>query len=291
MKKKQCFGDALVGIFCYVFMIICGLAMILPIMNLLAKSISSPQAVTSGAVGIFPVGFQLQSLQSVLSSMNFIGALKNSAIVTLCGTVIAIILMALTAFPLSKRNLWGMKPILMLFVFTMMFSGGLIPTYLLIRNLKLYNTLWALILPNALNVYNMLIIKNYFENIPASIEESAKIDGANNLIIFFKIILPLSKPVLATISLFTMVALWNSYFDALVYIDKPALKTLQLYMSDVIMEAEQDLNSVSMDDLMNTSSEGVRCATIIASTLPIVLVYPFMQKYFVKGIMIGSVKG
>lgn len=291
MKKKQCFGDALVGIFCYVFMIICGLAMILPIMNLLAKSISSPQAVTSGAVGIFPVGFQLQSLQSVLSSMNFIGALKNSVIVTLCGTVIAIILMALTAFPLSKRNLWGMKPILMLFVFTMMFSGGLIPTYLLIRNLKLYNTLWALILPNALNVYNMLIIKNYFENIPASIEESAKIDGANNLIIFFKIILPLSKPVLATISLFTMVALWNSYFDALVYIDKPALKTLQLYMSDVIMEAEQDLNSVSMDDLMNTSSEGVRCATIIASTLPIVLVYPFMQKYFVKGIMIGSVKG
>lgn len=260
-------------------------------MNLLAKSISSPQAVTSGAVGIFPVGFQLQSLQSVLSSMNFIGALKNSVIVTLCGTVIAIILMALTAFPLSKRNLWGMKPILMLFVFTMMFSGGLIPTYLLIRNLKLYNTLWALILPNALNVYNMLIIKNYFENIPASIEESAKIDGANNLIIFFKIILPLSKPVLATISLFTMVALWNSYFDALVYIDKPALKTLQLYMSDVIMEAEQDLNSVSMDDLMNTSSEGVRCATIIASTLPIVLVYPFMQKYFVKGIMIGSVKG
>ena len=291
MKKKQCFGDALVGIFCYVFMIICGLAMILPIMNLLAKSISSPQAVTSGAVGIFPVGFQLQSLQSVLSSMNFIGALKNSVIVTLCGTVIAIILMALTAFPLSKRNLWGMKPILMLFVFTMMFSGGLIPTYLLIRNLKLYNTLWALILPNALNVYNMLIIKNYFENIPASIEESAKINGANNLIIFFKIILPLSKPVLATISLFTMVALWNSYFDALVYIDKPALKTLQLYMSDVIMEAEQDLNSVSMDDLMNTSSEGVRCATIIASTLPIVLVYPFMQKYFVKGIMIGSVKG
>lgn len=291
MKKKQCFGDALVGIFCYVFMIICGLVTILPIMNLLAKSISSPQAVTSGAVGIFPVGFQLQSLQSVLSSMNFIGALKNSVIVTLCGTVIAIILMALTAFPLSKRNLWGMKPILMLFVFTMMFSGGLIPTYLLIRNLKLYNTLWALILPNALNVYNMLIIKNYFENIPASIEESAKIDGANNLIIFFKIILPLSKPVLATISLFTMVALWNSYFDALVYIDKPALKTLQVYMSDVIMEAEQDLNSVSMDDLMNTSSEGVRCATIIASTLPIVLVYPFMQKYFVKGIMIGSVKG
>ena len=291
MKKKQCFGDALVGIFCYVFMIICGLVTILPIMNLLAKSISSPQAVTSGAVGIFPVGFQLQSLQSVLSSMNFIGALKNSVIVTLCGTVIAIILMALTAFPLSKRNLWGMKPILMLFVFTMMFSGGLIPTYLLIRNLKLYNTLFALILPNALNVYNMLIIKNYFENIPASIEESAKIDGANNLIIFFKIILPLSKPVLATISLFTMVALWNSYFDALVYIDKPALKTLQLYMSDVIMEAEQDLNSVSMDDLMNTSSEGVRCATIIASTLPIVLVYPFMQKYFVKGIMIGSVKG
>ena len=122
MKKKQCFGDAWVGIFCYVFMIICGLVTILPIMNLLAKSISSPQAVTSGAVGIFPVGFQLQSLQSVLSSMNFIGALKNSVIVTLCGTVIAIILMALTAFPLSKRNLWGMKPILMLFVFTMMFS-------------------------------------------------------------------------------------------------------------------------------------------------------------------------
>ena len=289
--KKMRFEDTLVGIFCYAFMIICGLVTILPVMNLLAKSVSMPQAVTSGSVGIIPVGFQLQSLGSVLSSMNFLRALKNSVTVTALGTVIAIIITALTAFPLSKRHLWGMKPVLMLFVFTMMFSGGLIPTYLLIRNLKLYNSLWSLMLPNALNVYNMLIIKNYFENIPASIEESAKIDGANNLTIFFRMILPLSKPVLATISLFTMVALWNSYFDALIYIDKPALKTLQLYMSDVIMEAEQDLNSVSIDDLMNVSPEGVRCATIIASTLPIVLVYPFLQKYFVKGIMIGSVKG
>lgn len=291
MRFKMKFEDKAVTAIAYTFMIFCALVTIIPVLNLFAKAVSSPAAVTAGKVNILPVGFQLETLKDVIISEKFTTAAGNSVFITIIGTLIALFINALTAYPLSKKNLAGMKFMMMLFVFTMMFSGGLIPTYLLIKNLHLYNTHWALILPSALSVYNMLIIKNYYESIPDSIEESARIDGAGNFTIFLKFILPLSKPVLATICLFTMVAYWNNYFNALMYIDKTALKTLQLYMSEIILEAQQDATNASVDDLMNISGEGVRCATVIAATLPIVIVYPFLQKYFIKGIMIGSVKG
>lgn len=291
MKSRSDFEDKAVTAIAYIFMIFCALVTVIPVLNLFAKAVSSPMAVTAGKVNILPVGFQLETLKGVVASEKFTSAAGNSVFITIVGTFIALFINALTAYPLSKKNLAGMKYILLLFVFTMMFSGGLIPTYLLIRNLHLYNTRWALILPSALSVYNMLIIKNYYESIPDSIEESARIDGAGNFTIFLRFILPLSKPVLATICLFTMVFYWNNYFDVLMYIDKTALKTLQLYMAEIILEAQQDANNATADDLMNISGEGVRCATVIAATLPIVIIYPFLQKYFIKGIMIGSVKG
>lgn len=224
-------------------------------------------------------------------SGNFLNAFKNSIFITVIGTLFSVFITALTAYPLSKRNLSGIKALLLLFVFTMLFSGGLVPTYLLIKNLGLYNSPWALVLPAAVNVYNMLIIKNYYESLPDSLEESAKLDGAGNFTILIRIILPLSKPVIATILLFEMVAFWNDYYNAMIYITDINLKTLQLYMAEIVMEAQQDLTTVSVDDMMNTSPEGMRAATILASAIPIICVYPFMQKYFIKGILIGSVKG
>lgn len=291
MKLRESWEDKAVKVTAYIFMIFCAIITVVPVLNLFAKAVSSPTAVTAGKVNILPVGFQLDTLKGVVCSEKFTTAAGNSVFITIVGTLIALFINALTAYPLSKKRLAGMKLIMMLFVFTMMFSGGLIPAYLLIKNLHLYNTRWALILPSAINVYNMLIIKNNYESIPESIEESAKIDGASNFTIFIKIILPLSKAVLATICLFTMVAYWNNYFSALMYIDKTELKTLQLYMSEIILEAQQDPTNATADELMNISGEGVRCATVIAATLPIVIVYPFLQKYFIKGVMIGSVKG
>lgn len=291
MKLRENWEDKAVKVTAYIFMFFCAFITVVPVLNLFAKAVSSPTAVIAGKVNILPIGFQLETLKGVVASEKFTTAAGNSVFITIVGTLIALFINALTAYPLSKKRLAGMKFIMMVFVFTMMFSGGLIPSYLLIKNLHLYNTRWALILPSAINVYNMLIIKNNYESIPESIEESAKIDGASNFIIFFKIILPLSKAVLATICLFTMVAYWNNYFSALMYIDKTSLKTLQLYMSEIILEAQQDPTSATADELMNISGEGVRCATVIAATLPIVIVYPFLQKYFIKGVMIGSVKG
>jgi putative aldouronate transport system permease protein len=175
----------------------------------------------------------------------------------------------------------------------MLFNGGIVPNYLLVKNLGLLNKLGALILPSMFSVFNMLVIKNYFESLPESLEESAKLDGASNLIVLFKIILPLSLPVLATIGLFYSVGYWNDYFHAMLYVNKPSLKPLQLYLRDVVLSAmdttyEFNLNA---EEEMSLSTEGVRSATVVASMVPMILVYPWLQKYFIKGILIGSVKG
>lgn len=199
----------------------------------------------------------------------------------------------LTAYPLSKKHLPFIKPVLVFFVFTMLFNGGMVPTYLLIKNLGLINNIFALVLPIMLSVYNMLIIKNYYEGLPESLEEAAKIDGASNPTILLKIILPLSTPVIATIGMFYLVMYWNDYFNAMIYITAPQLKPLQLYLREMILESSQMANSLQMniDDEMNASPEGVRSAAVVAVTVPILIVYPFVQKYFVKGITMGSVKG
>lgn len=276
----------------YVFLIALGIIMLLPLLNVLSKSVSEEWAITSGKVGILPVGFQLDTLKEVISSSMFIRAFCVSIGVTVVGTAISILMTALTAYPLSKRNLPGISFIMVLFIFTMLFNGGLIPNYLLMRQLHLINNLWVLILPGMISVFNMLVIKSYYESLPEALEESARIDGAKTYTILFRIILPLSMPIIATIALFYAVGFWNDYFGPMIYINDTALKTLQLYLQDVVMDASA-ANAVnkSVDDLMNMSPEGIRAATVVASTVPILFVYPFLQKYFIKGVLIGSVKG
>jgi putative aldouronate transport system permease protein len=289
IKIKKSGEDWAVDIFAYVFMTTLAFVTVLPFMNVVSKALSAEWAVVSGNVGIFPVGFQLDSLKLVISSKEFLTAFKNSVLVTGIGTVCTLFITAMTAYPLSKRDMPGMKGILLIFVFTMYFGGGMIPTYLLMKNLHMLNTRSAIIVPALINVFHMLIIKNYYESLPESLEESAKLDGAGTFTIFFKIIVPLSIPVYASITVFTTVMQWNNYFGPMLYINDPKLKVLPIYLRDLISEAQDVINAAN--SLGNVSPEGMTAAAIIASTVPILLVYPFLQRYFIKGMLIGSVKG
>ncbi|WMJ85609.1 carbohydrate ABC transporter permease [Anaerocolumna sp. MB42-C2] len=279
----------MVTAFSYLFIGVLVLIVLFPMMHVVSKAFSAEWAINSGSVGILPVGFQTFALNSILKSRNFLIAFGNSLFITLIGTLCTLTLSALTAYPLSMRNLPYMKGFLLLFVFTMYFGGGIIPTYLLYNTYGILNTKSVLILPGLINVFHLLIIKNFYEDIPESIIESAKVDGANNLTIFLKFIVPLSKPVYATIVVFTSVMLWNNYFDPMMYINSPDLQTLPLYLRDMIMKA-QDVQAKELL-LVDVSAESITAAAIVASTIPILLVYPFMQRHFVKGMTIGSTKG
>ncbi|WP_079912793.1 carbohydrate ABC transporter permease [Paenibacillus sp. 32352] len=289
--RKKTLGDWSLDAFIYILLLICGLITLLPLVNVLSKALSEESAVISGQVGLIPVGFQLETMKYVVSSAQFLHSISVSLFITIVGTLLSILLTAITAYPLSKRHLPGISLILILFIFTMMFNGGIIPNYLLIKQLHLVNSLWSIILPALISVFNMLVIKSYYESLPEALEESAKMDGARNLTILFRIVLPLSGPVLATIALFYAVYFWNDYFNPMLYITSPSLKPLQLYLRDIVLDADSSSMSKTADELMNASPEGIRAATVIASIIPMLLVYPYLQKHFVKGVLIGSVKG
>lgn len=211
---------------------------------------------------------------------------------TLVGTVLSLVLTALTAYPLSKRYLPGHKPIMMLFFFTMIFSGGMIPTFLNVRNLGLIDTFWALVLPSMMSVYNMIIMRTFFSSLPGDLEEAARIDGCSDFMILVRIILPLSLPVMASIALFYAVWHWNSFFDAVLYITDRALWPLQTLLREIVLSTS--INELQQGNLLADSmppSSAIVAASIMISTIPITLVYPFLQKHFAKGVMIGSVKG
>ncbi|HZG78043.1 MAG TPA: carbohydrate ABC transporter permease [Paenibacillus sp.] len=292
MIRRQVNGDFFLDVFVYGCMTFMGVVTLFPFLNVLSKSLSADWAVVSGKVSFFPVDFQLETMKLVVSSNEFLNAFLNSFYITVAGTLISLAVTAITAYPLSKKEIKGMKLVLIFFVFTMLFNGGLIPNYMLIKELHLINNLWSVILPGVINVFNLLIVKSYYESLPESLEESARIDGASNIGILFKIIIPLSIPVQATIFLFIAVGYWNEYFSPMLYLTRPDLKPLQVYMLDLVMNAEGSSDMLMRaDDMFNVSPEGVRAATIIASTVPIILVYPFLQRYFIKGVLIGSVKG
>ncbi|CAI6086588.1 carbohydrate ABC transporter permease [Cohnella sp. JJ-181] len=291
MRRKK-IGDYALDTTIYAVLIAMGLATLLPFANVLSKAISEEWAITAGQVGIFPVGFQLDTMKFVVTNGRFLHSLGISALISVVGTLLSLVVTAMTAYPLSKRELPGMGVLIVLFIFTMLFNGGIIPNYLLIRELRLIDHLGSLVLPALVSVFNMLVIKSYFEGLPASLEESARLEGARNYTILFRIILPLSGPVLATIGLFYAVSFWNDYFNPMLYINSTSLKPLQLYLQDIVMNADtSSILNQSADDLMNVQPEAIRSATVIASTIPILLVYPFLQKYFIKGVLIGSVKG
>ncbi|MBB6734798.1 carbohydrate ABC transporter permease [Cohnella zeiphila] len=269
-----------------------GILCLFPFLNVLAKSLSANWAIVSGKVGLWPIDLNLKNIGFVIGDDMFQRGFLISVSLTVVGTLASVVMTAVSAYPLSKKHLPGIKFVLLLYIFTMLFNGGLVPNYLLIKNLGLMNNLLSLVLPALISVFNLLLMKNYYESLPESLEESAKLDGASNLRIVLRLIIPLSAPVFATISLFYAVSFWSDWFHPMLYLNDPALKPLQLYMRDVVLQAsDENLLNQDNDLLLNASPEGIRNATIIVSTIPILLVYPFLQKYFIKGILIGSVKG
>lgn len=285
-------GYRVFSVFNHLFLIILSLLCILPLMHVLAVSFSGKSAATANIVNLWPVDFTLESYEKTIDNPAFIRALLYSVYRTLLGTAIGMGVIIFAGYALSKRNaaFKSRNVYMWFFVFTMLFSGGLVPGYILITNLNLINTIWALVLPSALSVYNMILLMNFFRTIPAELEEAALIDGAGLFRILFSIHLPVSMPALATITLFTLVGHWNSWFDGLIYMMDTKKYPLATFLQTVVVQQDFSKMSINPQDMENLSQRTVKAAQIFIGALPILLVYPFLQKYFVKGIVLGAVK-
>lgn len=280
----------------YVILTITAACCLLPFINLLAVSFSESSAVAAGDVTFWPVGFTLDSYKFVASSDKFLRAFVISIIRVILGVAVNMLMMVITAYTLSRDNkqLAGRNIYAWFFVITILVGGGLIPTYLVIVKTGLINSIWALILPGALPVYNMVILLNFFRELPKELEEAARIDGASFWSVLWKIILPVSKPALATVGLFCIVSHWNSWFDGLIYMNTPRMYPLQSYLQTMIMNPEQMLQAAGSDYtklLAMVNARTSRAAQLFLGALPILCVYPFLQKYFTTGLVMGSVKG
>lgn len=263
-----------------------------PFLHELAVSFSDGASVMAGNVFMFPKGFQAEAYKKVFETSSMWRSLGFTAVLTVGYTLISLTLTVLCAYPLSRRRLCGGKGIMMFITVTMYFNAGTIPTYLLVYNLGLINKVWALILPCAINTFNMIMMRTSFRETPAELEEAAKIDGCNDFQVLWSVILPVSKPILATLALFYAVQRWNAFSDALYYINDPKLYPLQLKLQQIIQQGQADnmMNDIN-SQLDVVVPKTVQAASIIFATLPILVVYPKLQKYFVKGVMVGAVKG
>lgn len=261
-----------------------------PFLHVLAQSLSSHNAVVSNQVGIIPVGFQLDAYKLLLKDNAFYQAFGVSLLRMFAGVAINMTLTCLMAYPLSRYNLKGRSLVMNMVIFTLLFQGGMIPSFLLLRELHLLDSIWALLLPSAISPFNLILLKNFFQSVPYSLEESAKIDGAGHGTILFRIMIPLSMPAIATLSLFYAVMHWNTYFDAVMYISNPDWNPLQVYLRNMIVLSDSNIELTNNTGLFLVAPETLKAATIIASVLPMIIVYPFVQKYFAKGVMLGALK-
>lgn len=297
MIENKTFGDRLFVVLIYLVLGLFALLCLLPMVNLLAVSFSDRAASSGNLVTFWPINFTTTSYRQVMRSPAFTQAMLVSFMRLVLGTAINIALIILTAYPLSRSGaeFKGRGLFMGIMIFAMLFNGGLIPWYLNIRNLGLLNTMWALVLPGALQIWSVLLTMNFFREVPRELEEAATMDGASHWDLLLKIYLPLSLPVLATVTLFAMVFHWNSWFDGMILITKSELVPLQTYMRRIVIEgnltAFLQRADVNAQDYANFSDRSVKAAQIFIATVPILLVYPFLQRYFVHGIKLGAVKG
>lgn len=275
----------------FVIFLLC-LTCILPFLHIAVKSISSNTAVLSKTVYLLPKGVNFDAYRSIFRDGQLTHSMLYTIEVTVLFTAIGMVVTTCAAYPLSRGTLKGRNVISLLILFTLYFTAGLIPEYLLYRILGLYNTMWVLILPLAFSPYNMLIMKSYLSStIPESLYEAAYLDGASHFQILFRVVLPLSKAILATLSLFYAVGRWNAYADARYYITKKSLQPIQYLLSNMVLNSGSDAISMSEGAAVTSTPEVLQSATVMFATLPILVIYPFVQKHFVKGVMIGAVKG
>ena len=293
-KIKGSLGDRISITGIYIFAGLIGIICILPFLYVVGGSFATEKELTEKAFLIVPSEFSLNAYKFIIDDGRIFNGLKNSIIVTVWGTILAMVMTTTFAYPLSGSDFRGRNLALNLVIVTMVFSGGMIPGYLLVKSLGMLNSYWALTLPGAISAFNMVIIKNFFQNIPRELEEAATIDGCSDFDIFVKIVLPLSKPVLASISLFYAIGLWNDYFNCMLYINDSSKHTAQMILRSIVILAQGfDLTGSRLDfGLAGAPPEqAVKLATTVVTTIPILIVYPFIQKFFTKGVMIGAVKG
>ncbi|MEV0196864.1 carbohydrate ABC transporter permease [Nonomuraea sp. NPDC050691] len=271
--------------------VLVGLALVtvLPLLYVLAGSFASEAEISARPFFLWPEKFVTDTYTFIFSTPTFVRALLTTIVVTAVGTVVQLVLTFTMAYPLAKRYLPGRTLVLNLVIFTLVFSGGMIPTYLVVRDLGLLDSYWALILPLAINPFYLIIVKSFFQELPQALEEAARIDGCNEMGVFFKIVLPLSKPIIATFSLFYAVSIWNDYMSPLLYISDPSKWTLQILVRQ-LTSADQADALANMDRTFVPPEQGLKFAVVVIATLPILFFYPFLQKHFTKGVLIGGVK-
>ncbi|MCI8798853.1 MAG: carbohydrate ABC transporter permease [Lachnospiraceae bacterium] len=286
--KKKKFSIGMVVI--YVLITLLAFACLYPFLNVLACSLSGYNPVLSGKVTFYPIDFTIEAYKQILGRTTIWTAMRTTVLITLLGTALSLVLTILAAYGLSIQDLPGRRVMTGFILFTMYFGGGMIPTFLVVKGVGLYNTLGALFIPQSISVFNFIVMRTFFRELPDSLQDAARIDGASYMQVLFKIVLPLSLAVIATIGLFYAVGYWNSYFDALIYIQDGDKYTLQLRLRNMLFGSE--LGNAA-DDVGGTvvMPQSLKMATVAVSTIPILIVYPWLQKYFVKGVMLGSVKG
>ncbi len=295
MVTPKTISSRIANVIIYLLLFLSALACLLPLLNTIAISFSDKAAAMSGKVFLWPINPTLASYQAILEDQQFFRSFWNSIVRVVVGGAINVLLTILMAYPLSKSpKYFPQKNIYMWFVvFCMLFNGGLIPTYLLIYNLNLLDTIWALVLPGAVPVFNVIILMNFFKGIPDELDEAARIDGANPWIVMIKIFVPLAIPSIATITLFSIVGHWNAFFDGMIYMNTREKIPLQTYLQSLVVEI-RDTSNMTLEEIkrMNEmSSRTFNSAKVFVAMVPVLVVYPFLQKYFVSGLVMGSVKG
>lgn len=289
-KMHNTTGGRIFDGFNFIFLGIIGLATVIPFLYIIGGSFATESELSTRAFFIIPETFTTEAYEYIFSTNTIIRSLGVSVFVTVVGTIISLTLTLTMAYPLSRKNMMGRNLVLNLILFSMLFSGGMIPTFLLVKSLGMLDSLWALIIPLAINPFYLIIVKTFFQELPAELEEASKIDGCSEFGTFWRIMLPLSKPVIATFTLFYAVFYWNDFFQALLYLKDTTKWPIQLLLQQLVMVANVGLGEVN-DALYEPPEQSIKLAVIVVATVPILLFYPFLQKHFAKGVMLGSVKG
>lgn len=296
VKAKLSHSDKAFDIVNLIIMLVLLVIFIWPLWFIVIASFSDPSAVWNGKTVLFPIGFNLNAYIEILKYNSIWIGYRNTLLYTVLGTLINLFMTVCAAYPLSRKDFVPRNFFMFIFMLTMYFSGGLIPTYLVVNKLKLINTIWAMMIPGAVSIYNVIITRTYFVNsIPESLQEAAELDGANSLQFLTKIVLPLSKPIIAVIALYYGVGHWNDFFSALIYLNDKQLFPLQTFLRDLLVQNSVSLDMTGLDpvqaEVKMKLAQTIKYGVIVVSTVPVLCIYPLVQKYFVKGIMIGSVKG
>ena len=293
-RIRDSFGDRVFMFFVYLFLVLILLAVLYPVIYIVSASFSDPNAVTAGKVWLYPVNFSLRGYQVTFQNPQIVTGYLNSLFYTVVGTFISVVLTVFVAYPLSRRDLYGSNFLMFLITFTLIFSGGLIPTYLVVKQLGMIDTRWALLIPQAVAAFQVIIARTFFRaTIPEELVEAAELDGCNDLQFLWAVVLPLSKPIIAVLALMYAVSQWNGYFDALIYLKSSDLQPLQIVLRNILIlntTASGSMDAAALAQRRQLADLLKYCLVVVGS-VPVMLIYPFVQRYFVKGILIGSIKG